>query len=290
MSAAGRHYGEAQARQVEINRLFARSRFVSAARVEELEIKRQSALSTPGWEQVLRYRNSTNERLRRRQVAGTEEDLRSAVQLVTEVFEAFPRSRHLAPGLRNQLVYLERRLPELRELQDALHAEFLPLPGVPSRRLMRREFTQGLYQRTLLSNPSRQLGPDQPVDSVNHHETRECAERVSWILGWPTRLPTWDEYRIAVGDPSSGEVWLRDNARQGRRDAGIAAANEFGYHDLLGNVAEGLEGGEATRGAATVAGGSWLDDEATLRRLPQEEMPRGERARHVGFRLLVAIE
>jgi hypothetical protein len=290
MVAASRHYAEAQARQIEINRLFARSRFVSAARVEELEVKRQTAMSTLAWERLLQHRDEIMARLRRRQVAAVEEELALAVRLAAEVFEAFPRSRLLDPGLRNHLVYLDRRRAELRELQDLLHDTLQPLPGIASRRLMRVEISQALYQRIMATNPSRQQGPALPVDSVNHHEARECADRVSWVLGWPARLPTWDEYRIAVGDPETGEVWSRENARQGARDTGSAAANDFGYHDLLGNVAEWLADPGTLRGGGWVAGGSWLDHGETLRKVPREEMPRGERARHVGFRLVVVME
>jgi formylglycine-generating enzyme required for sulfatase activity len=76
----------------------------------------------------------------------------------------------------------------------------------------------------------------------------------------------------------------------GSKPTGELAPNENGFHDLLGNVAEWLEAGDAPDGVAMVGGGSWLDDLESLRRVPTQELPRGDRARHVGFRVLVVQE
>ena len=68
---------------------------------------------------------------------------------------------------------------------------------------------------------------------------------------------------------------------------GALDANTIGYYNLLGNLAEWLDAPPGLTGPAPVAGGSNLESEIALRRLPIIDTPRTKRARHVGFRVVL---
>jgi hypothetical protein len=59
-----------------------------------------------------------------------------------------------------------------------------------------------------------------------------------------------------------------------------------GCWDVAGNVAEWLDASEADTGAL-VAGGSYFDAPEALRRVPLVSADKRERARHIGFRVVV---
>jgi hypothetical protein len=57
--------------------------------------------------------------------------------------------------------------------------------------------------------------------------------------------------------------------------------------DIAGNVAEWLQPPAEPAETAPVAGGSYLDPAATLADPPLVRLGKRERARHVGFRIVV---
>lgn len=95
------------------------------------------------------------------------------------------------------------------------------------------------------------------------------AEAATWCAWWGGRLPTAAE--LAAAGPVTGEPVLdpaRDRLGDGplavdeRRRAGWAPpVGPAGHLDLVGNVAEWTAGGD-------VAGGSWVDRDASPRRVP----------------------
>jgi formylglycine-generating enzyme required for sulfatase activity len=100
-----------------------------------------------------------------------------------------------------------------------------------------------------------------------------------------------DEFRVAVGQASRAE--LKSGAETGRRkseEMASLAPNSAGFFDLLGNVAEWLAPRpEQTKAWSVVAGGSFRDEPEALREVPSRVTQRSERARHIGFRVLVEI-
>lgn len=286
-AGAVRLYAEAQARQVDINQQFQRSRFVSSARVEALEVKKQSALSAPRWAIVAGLEREITDLLRKRQVVGALTRINEAAGIVGELLQSYPRSLRADNALRIKLAYLELQRDQLRLLQDDFHAGVVPLPGVAERGLFRTEISQDLYTRVMNNNPSRNPGRRLPVDSVSWAEANEFCLRASWVLGTRVRLPTADEFRIAVGEAGEGGVWSAAAANGRSQEVGALDANTAGYHDLLGNLAEWLDAPPGLTGPAPVAGGSYLESEIALRRLPIIDTPRTERARHVGFRVVL---
>ena len=139
------------------------------------------------------------------------------------------------------------------------------------------------------SNPSRNPGRAFAVDSVNWFEAVNCCERLSWIMGRTVRLPTADEFRIAVADAAVGDAI-------GGAEESLAMAsgepNAAGLYDLLGNLAEWLAASPSDAGGtpAPIAGGSYLDKAEDLTAVITREMPRSDRARHVGFRIVMEFD
>jgi len=279
--------------QLRLNREFSRSRFLSSPRVEQLERKRQTASSVPLLEGIRRDVERIDRLLRRREVGAAADRISAVAAELEEVFTQLPKSEKLDADLRLKLGYLATQVDRLEGIQDKVYERLVPLPGISERRLLNTEFPQSLYLQVMRVNPSRQAGRAYPVDSVNWSEASTCCQRLSWILGRPVRLPTEDEFRIAVGDPAAHQLISLTGGVATEMTAPMAAraANEAGFFDLLGNLAEWLQPG-ATQSElwAKTGGGSYLDEPSTLRSVPVREVQRTERARHLGFRIVVEFD
>lgn len=283
---AATNFADALALQQQINDRFARSRFVSSKRIEELEIKLQTARSRPLALDLAKLDAVLSENLRKRRVVLVEQNLPQAVAMTKRLAEEFPRSRAVDGDLRIKLNYLVLKGAELRRIQDEVYDRLLPLIGVSDRLLLASETPQGIYQAIMNTNPSRAPGRALPVDSVNWLDAQEFCTRLGWVLGTEVRLPTEQEFRIAVGK-GGGEVRSSaDGGRVGSTDSGRPNAN--GYRDLLGNLAEWTVA-PTQSDDAQVAGGSYLDTPEVIKDLPLESRPKVDRARHIGFRFVVIL-
>ena len=284
--AAAEAYAEALTRQQQINQLFARSRFMSSKRIESLETKLQTSRSHPLAAELARLDARISADLRRRRVVAAEQALPQAMQLTDKLAADFPRSRYVDGSLRIKLSYLGLKSADLKKLQDQVFDRLLPMVGISDRLLLASEVPQGLYEAVMNTNPSRNPGRAMPVDSVNWNDATEFCTRLSWIMGSKVRLPTADEFRVALGD-GGGDV--RSSAGEGKvgsTDSGRPNVN--GYRDLLGNLAEWLDA-PAGSDRATIAGGSNLDTPEALAKFPTETRPKVDRARHIGFRIVLEL-
>ncbi len=280
--------------QLQLNQDYTKSQFLSSARVEQLERKRQTAASGPRLAQIRAQERAIGRHLARREVLAATALIAEAAAAVEKLHESLPRSAVLDPDLRLKLAYLASQGERLGEVQDAVVARLRPLPGVGELWLLQTEVPQALYLQVMKTNPSRHPGRAFPVDSVNWFEARQFCERLGWLLGRPVRLPTRDEFAIAVGGAAERERLIADlpaEAGQESRPMAEGEATADGFYDLLGNLAEWLEAADSDRGMepAPVVGGSYLDGAAALAALPATAMPRSERARHVGFRVVVEM-
>ncbi len=286
ISEAADLYAEALARQQQINQLYSKSRFMSSTRIEALEVKLQTARSQPLASELARLDRSLGDDLRRRRLVAVDQALPEALRLTERLATEFPRSRYVDGAIRIKLSYLGLKREELRRLQDEAFDRLLPLIGLRDRLMLGSETSQGLYQAVMNTNPSRNPGRSMPVDSVNWNDAQEFCTRLGWILGLPVRLPTIEEYKIALGD-NAGEVRSAAGVgKVGTTDGG--RPNPNGYRDLLGNLAEWLAtSADATR--APLAGGSVLDMPEVIAKLPMEDRAKIDRARHIGFRFVVEL-
>jgi hypothetical protein len=282
--AAAKAFTLALEAQQTINTEFSRSRFVSSAKIDTLEVKQQTARSQPIAKELENLERAIRDDLRLRRVVAAEQKLPQAGLLTSKLATEYPRSRYVDGALRIRLSYLTLKSDDLRKLQDEVYERLLSLPGSADRLLLGAEVPQGLYTTVMNTNPSRNPGRLMPVDSVNWNDATEFCTRMSWILGLNVRLPTKEEFTIALG---VGDGDMRSSANGGRPGSiETARPNASGYRDLLGNLGEWLDADAATD-KAVVAGGSYLDNPASLVKVPMELRSKVDRARHVGFRFLV---
>ncbi len=287
---AAASYAAAAAARREVNEKFARSRFASEQKVDELEVQRQTVLSGIMLTRAAALETEAMAALRRRQNAAGAEKIAAAAKMVEKVAAEFPRSRALNPALQRKLAYLALRATDLDSLQDAVLTRVAAVPGVAGAQMLKTEVTQELYQRVMNANPSRNQGRALPVDSVSWLDAREFCERLSWLLGRKVRLPTEGEYRAAAGELTRdilSAAWSAETTGGRSRDAGKSPATTAGFHDVAGNLAEWLQPATEVGETAPVVGGSYLDTTDGLiagKTLTEE---RRVRARHIGFRVVV---
>ena len=221
---AGASYAAAAVALREVNEKFSRSRFASEARVDELEVRRQTVLSGVLLTRAAEIDREVAAALRRRQNGAAAEKLSAAAKMVEKVAEEFPRSRSLDPVLQRKLAYLALRAGELDTLQEQVFSRLAPLPGAGRGRMLKTEVPQELYQRVMNANPSRNAGRGLPVDSVSWLEAREFCERLSWLLGVPVRLPNEAEFRLAWG-PGGAGAWSAETSGGRSRETGKSPAS-----------------------------------------------------------------
>ena len=155
---------------------------------------------------------------------------------------------------------------------------------------------------------------DRPVVNVNYWDTIEYAAWLGRMTGRPYRLLTeaeW-EYAARAGTVSpyySGVDMTAESANfgSGGRDRGSSVVvgsyppNQWGLHDIAGNVAEWVQdcardtlGGQDPFGESwqmsgcarrIVRGGSWFDPKIAMRSAHRNDAPTSSRASWIGFRV-----
>lgn len=109
------------------------------------------------------------------------------------------------------------------------------------------EVTQAEYEQLGGNNPSYFKAPNHPVDSVNWFEAVKfcesltAREKAAGVLppGYRYRLPTDEEWSRLVGKQKlDGAISSLFERQQSTAPVGSLAANEYGLHDVRGNVWE----------------------------------------------------
>ncbi len=167
--------------------------------------------------------------------------------------------------------------------------------------------TQRQYEWVTGHNPTDHPGSDKdaPVDSVSWDMANEyCSklteiDRQAGVLpdGWEYRLPTEAEWEYACragnqeakyGAPDS-IAWYLDNAEGRPHTVGQKVPNDWGFHDMLGNVCEWCQDWFwRANPCRAVRGGSYYNTAAACRTARREGWMPGNRGRYCGIRLLAA--
>ena len=216
-------------------------------------------------------------------------DLRHSIQRLREVF---PRSSLNDPELELKIRYLNLIQADLAYIQDLMYDSLLPLPEVSGWQMMRTETSQALYSIIMGTNPSRNIGDLCPVDSVSWKDAKTFCQRLSWIMGREVRLPTEDEYRLALGPLRylvlEEYAWGSADEKLAPQVVASKKAMNNGFHDLLGNVSEWLESvNRYETEKADHIGGHFQDRMDIIFTVPMRAMPRVGRNRLTGFRVVI---
>ncbi len=190
------------------------------------------------------------------------------------------------------------------------------------------EVTVAQYQKFLAANPA-QTKPDnwteqsqnanRPVVYVSWHDAVKYCEWLSKQRGKRVRLPTEAEWEYAARGGLSGKKypwgdgisatnanydadnsrsWNWENAKRYLRDVGSYSANNYGLHDMAGNVWEWCSSlykpypysrnddreNLSTTGPRVLRGGSWNDNSSNLRCALRGLSAPTDRGNDVGFR------
>jgi formylglycine-generating enzyme required for sulfatase activity len=180
--------------------------------------------------------------------------------------------------------------------------------------LARHEVTQAQYHAMLSTNPSAEVGATLPVDSVTWDEAKRFAATLSKRSGHHVRLPSEAEWEFACSagnaKPTCGSdipidsAWFAQNSGKRPRPVGLLKPNDFGLHDMSGNVWEWVEDCYNTnyRGApvdgtawqsgdcsmSPLRGGSYMTAPEDLRPTYRQAASRSGRLFHVGFRVAIS--
>jgi len=159
------------------------------------------------------------------------------------------------------------------------------------------EVTQDIWQAVMDKNPSDFKGAGRPVEHVSWQDAQDFADALNQRRdGFSYRMPTeaeW-EYAARAGEPAPPPLpviaWFglaESTARSSRRQAvGMKAANAWGLHDMLGNVAEWCEDWFSPNYQRVVRGGSWVDGAKSLRLSARGKAMPGTRDYSIGLRLV----
>ena len=291
---AARLYQEAARLQQRLNESFRDSPYASSERVAEYLRNSETAQSFALGRSIERNHSLLEEILSERRTFEAAEVIVQLRRDIKQMKEAYPRSSLNDGELELKVRYLNLVQNDLGFIQDRVYEALLPIPDEKEWRILRTEVSQALFFMIMRTNPSRNRGDVNPVDSVSWIEAKQFCERLSWIMGKPVRLPTENEFRASLGRLRyvvlEDHVWSLSNSDGTTQPVGSKVPFGNGCYDLLGNVSEWLESVDRfeTEDAQHV-GGHALDQLETIFTVPVREAPREERNRMTGFRVVMQI-
>jgi len=175
------------------------------------------------------------------------------------------------------------------------------------------EVTDAQYEHVMGTGSPYGRGGDHPAEGVSWNDAAEFCERISLATGHVCRLPTEAEWEYACragsttayywGDQIDDEyAWYTGNSGAMAHPVGGKRRNQFGLHDMSGNVWEWCQDwfapdyyadsplddppGPATGNTRVIRGGFWGNPQMGLRSAMRlQRLPSG-RYTGVGFRVL----
>lgn len=291
---AARLYLEAARLQRQLNETFRDSPYASSELVAEYQRKAETAQSFSLGRSIERNHNRLKQLLSERRTFEAAEVIVELRKEIKQMKEAYPRSSLNDEELELKVRYLNLVQSDLGFIQDRVYQALLAIPEEDEWRILKTEVPQALFSMIMGTNPSRNRGDVNPVDSVSWIEAKQFCERLSWIMGKPVRLPTENEFRASLGRLRyvvlEDHVWSLSETQGTSQPIGKKEPFGSGCHDLLGNVSEWLESVDRfeTEDARHI-GGHALDRLETIFTVPIREAPREERNRMTGFRIVMQV-
>jgi formylglycine-generating enzyme required for sulfatase activity len=179
--------------------------------------------------------------------------------------------------------------------------------------MAKTETTQGQWESVMGDNPSHFKGMDLPVETVSWDDVQgwlvKMNERHPLPAGWKWELPTeaqW-EYACRAGTETAfaGDfdemAWYSGNSGSKTNPVGTKQANDWGLHDMHGNVWEWCRDwygdypsgvasdpqGSAAGSFRVRRGGGWFNDPLNCRSACRNRSTPDGRYLSIGFRVVV---
>ena len=289
-AGAADKYASAAARQKEINVHFPRSMHVSEEKFAEY-----SALSAESQSRIYAAEIAASDKAFTAAIRAGDfakaSDLGASLESRVERFRAdFPKSSDITDEDLMRIRYLNFTAADMPEIRAYVLASLLPLDG--GKKMLKTEVPQKLYEKIMRENPSRNKSSAlNPAESITFEEAKNFCQRLGWILGAKADLPTLAEYRGAVGNLRYADIdalsWNGSNSGGETHQIATKKANDRGFFDLLGNVAEFVADG-ADSESCTVIGGGAQTSADSISELPVSSADKNGRSRMVGFRFTVS--
>ena len=287
-------YHSAMRFQQDLNLTHPKSRHASPLELQKIEDLNSTAEGYVAAEGIQKDDQQLDQYLYKREIWKAIELLQTVYNKVQSYNDNFSNSRALPSGTVEKIEYLYAVRSDINLLQDRIYGQLVSIPGVENWQMTKTEVPQVLYFSINNSNPSSHQGELYPVDSVRWEDVEEFCQRISWIIARPTRLPKQSEYMLAVGDINNidfkKEAWDATNSDGETQEIGSKKANEAGFYDLFGNVAEWLQSNDLSGNSeAYLAGGSARTTVLVMRDDPVVISNKNSRNRMVGFRIVVNV-
>lgn len=292
--AAHEAWDKAYRRQLLIEKNFPRSRFANAENRKALE---ESLANTGARSDFLTFKENMKtirEAIRSRQTENVPFLARSNAVIAARIQEKFPRSTLITPELQNTLAYLNIKGRDIAQIQNAVFALLLPVPGAPeSTRMMKTEVSQALYTFVAGNNPSADANESgAPVESVSYEDVEKFCRELGIIVGYRVRPPTLEEFAAATGEFDESKIdeqaWTLGNSEAHIHRCASKAPNAAGFYDLYGNVSEWIfEERKPDSISGTAVGGDCQFPEKLLQKEHIQKAMLKEKSRLRGFRVIV---
>jgi hypothetical protein len=271
---------------------YPQSPYASRAREERLRVRQQNAAGFSDYEGIRGLEAQLNEAL----FSGAFDEAALLIGRLANRLDEFELRYSLSTlpidTLVERVSYLGRKRSEIRSIHSAVNNGLLPVPGEAGALLFASETPQFLYELVMDANPSRNPGPDSPVETVSVSDVELFLERMEWLLARPARLPTVAEFRAAARSVLAGDDPGIVSAAAGVEVPRTTTSGEpgaGGFYHVLGNVSEFARPGKGSSTAVRI-GGSLRMLESQITALEPIPVERGERNRTVGFRFVVEDE
>ncbi len=283
---AAEAFQDAVLAQQSLNKNHPNSKFVSLSNLQKWTIEKEKALTTKEALDISSRIKNINETLKG-------EKPEDVVPLLSDLLASAENFRLSAPN--NLLVndndvlklkylnYVKNDIAKIqKELKQSLHSDIFNDKWL----LMKSEVWQDLYKLIMQDNPSKNMASGKnPVENVTREEVEDFILRLSWILSREVDLPTREIFTKAIGSMKYINLrdiaWYDNTSDKATKEIMTSRPNNIGFYDLLGNVAEYIEGN-------AIMGGSAESNSDSLLHLGEDEDYKTQRSPYVGFRVMIA--
>lgn len=152
------------------------------------------------------------------------------------------------------------------------------LVNIQSFALGKFEVTQTEWNSLMGTDPSLKKGSTHPVENISWNDAQLYVKKLSQKTGKKYRLPSEAEWEYAARAGSTAKypwgdavnqideyAWSKNNATS-TKAVGLKKSNQFGLHDMIGNIAEWTEDcWQSTYQNAPADGSAWLSGNCSLR-------------------------